>query len=149
MRLIFALIFCSFGCSVAHADGISSGPAVTLSIATGTTTTSNTTSEQSLITYTITKPTKIPGLYMDLTALATTVTAGFKVYYTPSGGSERQLGLPSLLTGLLTWTLATDVDGLSVPMPGHIFSAGDSLRVTVTLSLGEVRAIPYRISLEQ
>lgn len=110
----------------------------------------STTDEITLFTYTAQKVERWDSLMLRLAALATTTTCLIKVYYTPAGGTSVKLNLPlssAGLTGIITWTLATDADNFYLPL-GLGAGAGDALSVTAQVALGEAaqRSIPYAVT---
>lgn len=137
--LLLALLLAS---GLAHAEHRVSYASATVQSFTSTTTTTNTASEQTLIVITAAQPMIIHALYMDLTNV-TNATLIIKVYKTKSGGSAVLRGLSGLLTGLLTWTVATDAKGLGVLTTPMALAAGDTLTVKGILATGEAKAIPY------
>lgn len=152
LKTFLCLLFLGMGITSARSDTYSQiQPLAYQNLTAAVFTGLNDTSEDTIFTYSPTSGQLVQEAVLDLTNLATTITATIRVKRTFSGSAALVpavlgigLTLANALAGTCIWTLATDADVIRIPL-GYVMGSGDSVRITVQCSLAEsgARNIPY------
>lgn len=151
MRLSHLPLVCvlALAATLARADSFvpASTGLGTFSMAEGSTTTANNTSEQTLVEFvSVQKLAMIVSAVFDMTNASTLTAMNFKVYRKRGAGSYVLLGTPANPTGVMPWTLATASKGFEALTFNVVVQPGDSFKVTGTQTvLSAAFAIPYTV----